>query len=177
MTAERLSFAPRRAAALAVDGAIIALWTLLACLVARRFTGTALAPWQAEAWGFLLVTLPALAYFVLFEAGARQATPGKRLAGLIVSGPDGHPPPRRIVLRNLVKLAPLELGNLVAAHALFAPVFPYWVYVPLDVGIVLVGWWAFTAWGNTTTPYELISRTCVLRRDADVPDGAGHPAT
>lgn len=73
---------------------------------------------RIEGWVWLSVSLPTSLYFALSESSAQQATPGKRLLGLRVTGTDG----KRIgfgraLLRTIVKLIPWEVTHL----SLFLP--------------------------------------------------------
>jgi uncharacterized RDD family membrane protein YckC len=64
--------------------------------------------------GFLLVVLPATAWAAWCEAGSRQATPGKRLLGLVVTRATSSSRigPGRSLLRNVTKIAlPWQLGH------------------------------------------------------------------
>lgn len=79
-----------------------------------------LAAWF-EALGVAAAVIVALAalWFIAFEASPRQATPGKRLAGLLVTNVDGsRPGPARVALRFFAG-APswllLHLGHALAA--------------------------------------------------------------
>ena len=60
-----------------------------------------------------LTVLPYLVYLVVSEAGPGRATLGKRRGGMVVSGRSGHKPATwRVVVRNLVKVLPWQLGHM-----------------------------------------------------------------
>ena len=78
--------------------------------------------WFFGVYTFLTVSLPVWLYFAGYEASNRQATLGKRWLGLRVTDEsgDGTSLPRALV-RNLVKLLPLEVARLSIA----LPVNPF----------------------------------------------------
>lgn len=69
--------------------------------------------WLIYGWVLLTVSLPIWLYFVLFEYGRRQATPGKRLFGLRVVSEGGEKPSLgQLWSRTLLKLLPWEIFHL-----------------------------------------------------------------
>lgn len=61
----------------------------------------------------ILTVFPYFLYLVLTELRTPHATWGKRRAGLAVAGRDGEPPGGgRIVIRNLIKVLPWQLGHM-----------------------------------------------------------------
>lgn len=80
--------------------------------------------WAADIAVTVLTVLPYLAYLVGAEAGPRRATWGKRRTGLAVAplaatGPDDGTGRRglrlrRVVVRNVVKVLPWQLGHMSA---------------------------------------------------------------
>jgi uncharacterized RDD family membrane protein YckC len=63
----------------------------------------------------LITVVPYFLYLVATESGPAHATWGKRRSQLIVEGTDGSPAqPRRIVVRNLVKVLPWQFGHMAA---------------------------------------------------------------
>jgi uncharacterized RDD family membrane protein YckC len=73
------------------------------------------SPALADVASALLTVVPYLLYLVGTEGGSTHATLGKRRAGLRVVAPDGTPPTlRQVVLRNVVKVAPWQLGHMAA---------------------------------------------------------------
>lgn len=75
----------------------------------------ALLATDAVAFGFSV--LPVWAYLTVTEAGARQASWGKRRVGLRVDASDGGRPSwGRVAGRNAVKLLPWELAHIAVAR-------------------------------------------------------------
>ncbi|MEQ9103171.1 MAG: RDD family protein [Rhodothermales bacterium] len=117
--------------------------------------------------GFFTLTLPMIAYFSLFEAGRRQATPGKRLLKISVQSPTGEMTLRRALLRNGVKFLPWEIAH---THLHLNPAFMFtgettyvgWalgVWLPVLAAFVYLGMMFFAPAGRT--PYDLAARTHV----------------
>jgi len=77
--------------------------------------------WKLVLWSTIAYAVFGCAYFALFEASAAQATPGKRLAGIQVVGPDGGRIglPRAIArfLAAALSWLTLNLGHAMAAIA------------------------------------------------------------
>lgn len=105
-------------AAFAADYVAIATYVALltAAGMALRDTAALAAlfarPARAHAMGFLTLTLPVMLYFAAFESAGMQATPGKRLLGLVVATADGD----RIGFlrafgRSTLKFVPWELSH------------------------------------------------------------------
>jgi uncharacterized RDD family membrane protein YckC len=70
-------------------------------------------PLAADAAITLLTVVPYFVYLVLTEAGPAHATWGKRRAHLIVETVDARAlAPSRVMLRNLVKVLPWQLGHM-----------------------------------------------------------------
>lgn len=84
-------------------------------------------PGTADAAVTVLTVVPYLGYLVLTERGTGHATWGKRRAGLVVAGADGASPETAgIVLRNLIKVLPWQLGHMAALRFAMAT-GPLWV--------------------------------------------------
>ncbi len=67
----------------------------------------------------LATVVPYVCYLALTESSSRQATLGKRWAGLVVTALDGGPPSRSAIwLRNVVKALPWQLAHLGAARGI-----------------------------------------------------------
>lgn len=63
----------------------------------------------------VLTVVPFLVYLVRTEAGPARATWGKRRSGLVVEAADGPPAgTASIVLRNVIKVLPWQLGHMAA---------------------------------------------------------------
>lgn len=102
-----------RIPAFLVDNAVsfVAPWTLIAVVDAFagpiHFSGVT---------AFFLASLVSLLYFTTFESSAAQATPGKRMMGLVVTDADGRRiSPNRALWRNSAgrlvdALSPFYLG-------------------------------------------------------------------
>ncbi len=181
-----LADAGARAAAFLID-AIIMVVTLVVATLAGIYLfirlGETIAQPLIIAWllGFFLLRN---GYFVLFEAGRRAASPGKRLLGLRVVARDGAAlTVDRVVARNLMReievFLPLTIlamrqgqGLADTATTLFGlawvllfTLFPLFNRDRLRVGDLLAGTWVI----------EL--RTRRLAADlAAVPAGGGEPA-
>lgn len=122
----------RRLMALLADGILLALTLWLGHLLIRWIHHSALAGAILDARGITASRMGAMAalariafdvafpvaYFAIFEASSRAATPGKRLLGFRVRARSGQKAGfGRVVLRNLLKwlsAAPLMAGFLLA---------------------------------------------------------------
>ena len=96
-------------------------------------------PDSSEISAFLLLVLPVILYFVLFESSSRQATPGKSKLGLRVTGTHGERLSLgRSLVRSLIKFLPWEL-----THACLWRI-PGWPFNPqapspiISAGLILV---------------------------------------
>ena len=96
-------------------------------------------PNSAEITAFLLLVVPVLLYFALFESSRWQATWGKRALRMRVTTTDGAPVSfLRALWRNALKLLPWEL-----THACLWRI-PGWPFDPqtpplwINVGLILV---------------------------------------
>jgi uncharacterized RDD family membrane protein YckC len=73
----------------------------------------------------LLTVLPYLLYLTVTESGAHHATWGKRRVGIAVVGRNGaEPATGAVLLRNLVKVAPWQLGHMGAMRLTTATEIP-----------------------------------------------------
>ncbi len=100
-----------RAAALALDFAIIVATMLLVGIIAAQIGDLAdiLADWFARPMFYVLVFLALWGYFMLFEALWDGRTPGKRVLGLRVVHTGGEPVTfHGSVLRNLIRVIDLQ---------------------------------------------------------------------
>jgi uncharacterized RDD family membrane protein YckC len=113
------SYAPasisRRLAAFAVDYVFIALYLVVLTLLAVSLPSATeffRSPASGQAAGFLVLTLPVLLYFGLWEGSSYAATPGKRAVGIAVRRSNGTRLSRlRALARNALKLVPWELAH------------------------------------------------------------------
>lgn len=135
----------RRAGALGIDllillpGAIVIEAVFLLVHFGGRISSHALVPLVRMA-NLLLFWL----YFALMESGPRQATPGKRLLGLKVTGLDG---------------APITFGR--ATGCFFGKLLSGFI---LYIGFIMA---AFTE--RRQGLHDLMARTLVLREDPGPP--------
>lgn len=112
-------------------------------------------PVSAEVTAFVLLVLPVILYFALFEASAWQASPGKRKMGLQVT--DGHGALLsflRSLARSALKFIPWELTHLCLWNIPGWPLNATTVPPLIVVGLVLV-WVIVAAYAITL----LVSRT------------------
>lgn len=157
----------RRLLAFGIDWVVILLWAALLFAVVMigsyHLAQNPGGPWRTQAIGFFSMTLPVILYFSLCEASAWRASIGKRLLSLQLSGKHAERAPfSRILLRNVVKFAPWELGHLVANQAIFsASEVPGWVYVPMLLSLALPLWWLISIFLQGASPYDQLSGTKV----------------
>lgn len=127
-----------RLAALLIDFLVIALYAC--CLFAVTYLYThgepvQVSPYIGQLIAFFTLTLPVLCFFIYLEYKNKNATPGKLLLKLKVTGHDGKAPSlSSVVIRNVVKFLPWEI-----AHAFVQALF-YFLNSQQDVpGWVMVG--------------------------------------
>jgi uncharacterized RDD family membrane protein YckC len=105
----------KRVAAYLVDVAILFCYVLVLAAVGFAVPGAKqffLTSSTAEFAQFLVLTLPAVVYFVAMEGSSSGATFGKRLLGLRVAGTATlRLPWPATVMRNVLKLLPWELNH------------------------------------------------------------------
>jgi len=96
-------------------------------------------PNSAEATAFLLLVVPVLLYFAIFESSRWQATWGKRVLGLRAETTSGERASfLRALWRNALKLLPWELTH---AYLWRIPAWPFNPQTPplwINVGLILV---------------------------------------
>jgi uncharacterized RDD family membrane protein YckC len=179
----------RRLAAFLLDWLLILVYIAILIGIGLLIRQSPLAPgWgalfadanRAEATAFVLLVLPVIAYFALFESSARQATPGKHRLRLTVATLDGDRVGiGRAALRNLLKFIPWELAHasIWRIPGLFSGRFPT-ASLPLGVqaGLILVyvigGVYAISllVTPRRQTIYDLLTGT-VVRPTASLPAG------
>jgi uncharacterized RDD family membrane protein YckC len=169
MMASKNKIAIRRFLAFGIDWLVIAIWAgTIFGIVMLSFSGQPpgpSGPWRSQAVGFLAMTLPIIFYFSLCEASSWQATLGKRILSLrVVDNDSDRTPFTRILLRNIVKFAPWELGHMVANQAIFSSAgsLPAWVYVPMVFAFALPLWWILSIYFQGSSPYDLITSTRIV---------------
>jgi uncharacterized RDD family membrane protein YckC len=155
------AMALRRALAFAVDWLVILLWGGVVFGAVMVATGGSpprpSGPWQAQALGFLSMTLPVTLYFAICESSAMRASLGKRLLGLMVSKTTGERLPFGAALvRNAVKFIPWECGHIVAQQGAFSggDAFPAWLWGPAIISFVGPVWWIAALIVTGRTPYD-----------------------
>ncbi|MEV4392955.1 RDD family protein [Nonomuraea sp. NPDC049607] len=118
----RVGLRPRLVAA-GWDYLVIVAWLVLLAVVfvPLRLAGAAVFDGLGVVGTDVLITalsvLPVLTYLTLGEAGRRQATWGKRRAGLVVVlAGGGRPGAARIVARGLVKLLPWQCAHMAVSR-------------------------------------------------------------
>ena len=169
-----LATMPRRVLAFVVDVLLLAsiLGAVHAAIFHFVFAGERPAfthvGWQLECYALATISLPVWLYFARCESGPYQATLGKRLVGLKVSGLDGE----RLEFgtafaRTILKLVPWEMTHM----ALFMPT-PVWdapndalMRPPFMLSTFLVGSWFVTAFltPNQQAPHDLLVKSVVVR--------------
>ncbi len=169
MNHERMT-ALRRVLAFGADWLVMALWGGLIFGVVWVVTdgnpSRPANPWQAQAIGLLVMTVPVTLYFALCESSAMQATLGKRIAGLAVASETGERLSfRSALLRNAIKFLPWEFGHTVAQQAIFSGTdgLPAWVWAPLVVASIGPIWWIAALVRSGRTPYDRLARARVAR--------------
>ena len=137
-----------RIAAFLFDYLIIAAYIIVLIAVSvllgfgpfrQTFQGLFANPNSSEITAFLLLVLPVILYFALFECSSWQATLGKRKIGLYVTNTQGDRLSlARSLVRSFIKFLPWEL-----AHACLWRI-PGWPFDPqtppliITVGLILV---------------------------------------
>jgi len=126
------------------------------------------SPWLADAFAFLVLILPVILYCAWAESSPRQATFGKRRAGLVVvSVTGGRLSRKRALLRSALKFLPWQLAH----SCLFR--IPGWPSDPQDpspliwAGLILAQALVFLTLltltvGQRRTPYDRLSGTVVV---------------
>ncbi|HEX5205008.1 RDD family protein [Paractinoplanes rhizophilus] len=126
-----------------------------------------------------VVILPVTFWLARLESGARQATPGKRLRGLVVvTAADGSRAGfGRALLRNTLKIAVPWLIGHAAVYAIVetgdSGAVPIGVWVLTGASYVLpIGYLASLFVGTGRTPYDRLSGTAVIGRTRSAMTGA-----
>jgi RDD family len=115
---------------------------------------------------FAVLVLPATLWLTAWEAGARAATPGKRVLRLTVRHGDDQPGWRRSLSRNTLKVAlPWELGHTAAYALATSPTTAVTEAVGMACGIgaclIALGYLLSLFVGTGLTPYDRIVGTAV----------------
>jgi uncharacterized RDD family membrane protein YckC len=158
----------RRAGAFLIDWLCIigyaALLIPFGLLIGDRVAD--LPTWVVNAGTFVLLIVPATIWLAAWERGGWCATPGKRLLGLRVTGPDGPLGWRRSLLRSTLKLAlPWELGHT-AVYAFVAGANAVGAACSFAAyGLLL--WYLMSAARTGRTPYDRYTEAQVVRVQPD----------
>jgi uncharacterized RDD family membrane protein YckC len=131
------------------------------------------SPLFLDAMSFVVLILPVILYFSLQESSPRQATWGKRKAGIRVVNANGDKLSRKhAFVRSLVKFLPWQIAHTSIYHIEglpFAPVEPS----PMVLGgfvlvYVLVGIYIASALISKKhrTPYDWAAGSYVIKADA-----------
>jgi uncharacterized RDD family membrane protein YckC len=126
-------------------------------------------PVSAEITAFVLLVLPVILYFALFESSVWQASPGKRRMGLQVTDERGArlSLPRSLA-RSALKFIPWELTHLclwnIPGWPLEATTIPPLIVVGLVLVWVIVGAYALSLLLSKThqTIYDRVVRAFVV---------------
>jgi len=163
----------RRLAAFAVDYVFIALYLVLLTLVAVFIPSTTRVfqtPATGQAIGILVLTLPVVLYFSLWEGSRYEATPGKRAVGIAVVRSSREPLSRsRGLVRNGLKLAPWELAHTFIWRIPGWPQptgeLPTWIVAGFIAVWLLVLLNLVLAWKSPTgqTAYDWVADSVVVR--------------
>jgi uncharacterized RDD family membrane protein YckC len=174
-SSDRVARPWRRVAAFAADYIAIAAYVSLltaagfALRDSAAFAALFARPATAHAIGFLTLTLPVILYFAAFESSGKQATPGKRLLGLVVATTDGGRTGFfRALVRSAVKFVPWELSHTLLwriPRGAGGESLPGWAIAGFAVVWILVLAYLVGLFRGPAhrTPYDLLAGTLVLR--------------
>jgi uncharacterized RDD family membrane protein YckC len=168
----------RRVAAWLLDYLLIAAYLILltavslglrASPVQAGFNSAMSRPVAAELLGFLLLTLPVVLYFALFEASRWRSTLGKRALRLaVVDEKRGRLTLRRALLREAVRFLPWELSHALLWRVALSPdrgSISVLVIVGFVVVYALVGLYLLTLFiGSHRTVYDRLAGSLVIQR-------------
>lgn len=158
------------------DGMILSVFLFLSAAIGAALHLTIgplrLSPLMADAIAFLVLILPVILYCAWAESSLRQATFGKRRAGLVVVSVTGGRLSRmRALLRSALKFLPWQLTHSCLFRIPGWPSDPQepspliWTGLLLAQALVLVNLLTLT-FGQCRTPYDRIagSMVCLGRR-------------
>jgi uncharacterized RDD family membrane protein YckC len=123
----------------------------------------AVHPVKGQLIGFLTLTLPVILYCILFEAGQRHATLGKRVMKIEVTGTPLTT--REIVLRNIIKFIPWEFAHagILWINYINTPETPLWIWLLL-IGpqvLIVIYIMSVVATKGSRSVYDMIAGTRV----------------
>jgi len=125
-------------------------------------------PLRGQLIGFVSLTLPVWLGASLLESRGRAGTPGKRLLGLRVVGPDGGAPGlARALARNAVKLLPWEVAHAGVHQAMALPdevkaLPPGITALLVAPQVAVVAFAAMAALGARRPPHDRVAGTRVV---------------
>ena len=137
-----------RFAAFLLDYLVIAAYIIILIVVSvllgsgplrQAFQGLFANPNSSELSAFLLLVLPVILYFALFESSSWQATWGKRKLGLRVTDTHGERlSVARSLVRSLIKFLPWELTHACLWRIPGWPLNPQTPSPIITAGLILV---------------------------------------
>jgi uncharacterized RDD family membrane protein YckC len=169
----------RRIAAWLLDYILIAAYLVLLTAVSlglryspvtAGFNNAMSQPVTAELLGFVLLTLPVVLYFALFEASPLPSTLGKRALRLAVVASSGHRlSVRRALLREAVRFLPWELSHALLWRVALSPdrgSISLWVIAGFGVVYALVLLYLATLFigSKHRTVYDRLAGSIVIQR-------------
>lgn len=122
-------------------------------------------PFVADLMAFVTLILPVILYFTLQESSPKQATWGKRKAGLRVVNANGKTLTRtQAFARSLVKFLPWQIGHTCLFQALAVTGMPPAVIVGYVLVYALAGIYIASALISKKhrTPYDWVSGSYVI---------------
>lgn len=128
-------------------------------------------PVRGQFIGFFTLTLPVILYFILFEAGGRHATVGKRIMKIEVTGE--RLTVGKIILRNSVKFLPWEFAHagILWINYIHTPETPLWIWFLLIAPQLVVASYIMTAIATkgSRSLYDMIAGTRVRHLVSHLP--------
>lgn len=167
-----------------VISAYLVLLTALGLLIRSSPLGGAFgslfaSPVSAEVIVFVLLVLPVILYFAIFESSAWRASPGKRKMGLQVTDEQGaRLSLSRLLVRSALKFVPWELTHLCLWNIPGWPLEATAVSPVIMVGLILVwvivGAYAISLLLSKTrqTLYDQIAGAYVVVSSRERPTGS-----
>ena len=175
MVTSKAQIAIRRFLAFFIDWLLIAAWGGalfgMVMLINAGQVPEPSGPRQSQLIGFLSMTIPVVLYFSISEASRMKGSLGKRALSLQLEAKplEGRQQERvgfnKVLLRNIVKFIPWELGHLVANQAIFSSTgIAGWVYVPLILAYALPLWWVISIAVRGQSPYDRITGISIVQK-------------
>jgi uncharacterized RDD family membrane protein YckC len=159
----------KRILAFVIDLVVIVLYALVLFAIMMILSQTGIVtlgtvhPLTGQLIGFCTLTLPVILYFIVFEAGQRHATLGKRILKIEVTGDEITA--GQIILRNIIKFLPWEFAHagVLWINYIKTPETPLWLWVLLIAPqiVVIVYVMSAVATKGSRSLYDMISGTRV----------------